>query len=228
MDQVVVASRFMGRLLERNGFDSERIAVLPLFPSGSVPHEPSPMSGRDSLLYMGQISRFKGLPLLLQALAKVPDSVTLEVAGDGPVRDKCEQMVRSHGLGSRVRFHGWQGRAALSELLRKAYAVVVPSTWNEPFGLVGLEAMAAARPVIAFDVGAVSEWLENGQTGLLVPEVSAQALARAIVQARANPDRAAAWGRAGHQRVQSAFTRRRHVEDLVALMQRLRAAAEVA
>jgi glycosyltransferase involved in cell wall biosynthesis len=227
MDRVVVASRFMRGLLERNGFDPERISVLPLFPSGAVPDRPPPISGGSSLLYMGQISRFKGLPLLLEALAEVPEAVTLDVAGHGPLRGECEQMARSRGLGSRVRFHGWLGRDGLAALLRDACAVVVPSIWNEPFGLVGLEAMAAARPVLAFDVGAVGEWLETGETGLLVPEVSAMALAHGIAQTVADPERAAAWGRAGYQRVRSAFTRERHVEGLIPLLEHARRPAEV-
>jgi len=89
--------------------------------------------------------------------------------------------------------------------------VVMPSLWPEPFGLVGIEALAAGRPVIASATGGVGDWLEHGVSGLLVKPGDVQDLARALNQLLADPQRQRAMGIAGREAVNARFSPERHV-----------------
>jgi glycosyltransferase involved in cell wall biosynthesis len=126
-----------------------------------------------------------------------------------------------------VRFYGWVERERLSELFARSSVLVLPSTWNEPFGLVGLEAMAHARPVIAFDVGGIQDWLLDGYTGLLVKDIGPGPLASAILRLWSDPEKAREMGRQGLARVNQLFTLEKHVDTLVAEFENLKLRAPV-
>lgn len=213
-DRVVVASRFMRDLMLANGFPPDRISLNPLFCPSPVPEGPSPISPLRRLLYIGQLERFKGPAILLEALRSLP-GVILDMAGDGPSRTALAAKADQWKLADRVRFHGWVERESIDALIRSATVVVVPSIWNEPFGLVGLQAMAQGRPVVAFEVGGISEWLVNGVTGIVASEPSADSLAQAIRKVLGTPGLAARMGQAGFRRVQERFTLERHVNHLL-------------
>lgn len=215
LDRVIVASGFMRRLLLANGFRPERTLCIPLFCSLPIPERPPELKRSDVLLYLGQVERFKGLALLLEALRALPSRLSLRVAGDGAWRGRCERLARAWGLGRRVEFLGWQERDRLPAILEEVGALVVPSVWNEPFGLVGLEAMAYGRPVIAFDVGGIREWLRDNECGILVRDTRAGALARAILALCSDPERARRLGIRGHEWVRQKFTLSRHVDQLL-------------
>jgi glycosyltransferase involved in cell wall biosynthesis len=223
-DAALVASRFMRDLLLRNGFAAERVVVNPLFSPSPPPDVPPPLPTPGRLLYLGQIQQFKGLPVLLDALRHLPPDVQLDVAGEGPWRSRCEARAGEPGLAGRVRFHGWVARDRLPALMASASAVVMPSVWNEPFGLAGVEAMAYARPVIAFDVGGVREWLRPGETGICVESLGAAALARAIEALWRDPEQGRRMGARGREVVLERLTLDRHVDQLLGDFARLRKA----
>jgi glycosyltransferase involved in cell wall biosynthesis len=89
------------------------------------------------------------------------------IVGDGPQRTTCERLASA--LGVDATFCGWLQGDERWDWVRAATLLALPSTWPEPFGLVGLEAAALGVPAIAFDVGGVREWLRPGETGYLVP-----------------------------------------------------------
>ena len=92
--------------------------------------------------------------------------------------------------------------------------VAVPSIWDEPFGLVGLEAMAHSLPVVAFDVGGISEWLTGGETGLLVPRRDTHAFARALDALLRDSERAREMGAAGARLLREHFSQAAHLNRL--------------
>ncbi len=111
---------------------------------------------------------------MLDALRLQTQSLNVVVAGDGPLRKNLQSEA-----GSRVQFAGWIANEQLSQLIRRAKVVVVPSLF-EPQGVVVLEAMACGVPVIGSDVGGIPEMIENGTTGWLVPPDNPVALAKAM------------------------------------------------
>jgi glycogen(starch) synthase len=131
-----------------------------LFTPGSVDSALEPWRGR--LLYAGRYDPRKGIETAIRSMAELPDA-TLEVQGTGDPgeRDRLAAIARDLGVGDRVRF-GAVTRAELVDRYRQADAVVFPSEWEEPFGLVPLEAMACGTPVVATGVGGSGEFLLDG------------------------------------------------------------------
>jgi D-inositol-3-phosphate glycosyltransferase len=95
--------------------------------------------------------------------------------------------------------------------------------WPEPFGIVGIEAHAAGRPVIASETGGVGDWLEHGVSGLMVPPGDARALALALAELLEDPARQRELGSAGARSVSARFSAARHLAVLREAYARARA-----
>jgi glycosyltransferase involved in cell wall biosynthesis len=215
----VVASRYMQEELLVNGFPSDRIAVAP--PGTEVTYakarepERSP-DGRPIVLFAGRVTRHKGADLLVRSMQTVATPSLLVIAGDGTGMDAVREEARSLPGRHSIVFPGLLEPDALDAWYQGASVVVVPSVWGEPFGLVGIEAMARERPVVGFDRGAIGEWLDHGVTGLLVSGGDVRALGEAIDSLLGDPELAARMGRAGRERVLAEYTVARHAERLLA------------
>ena len=193
-DLALVHSRFMADHVTSNAV--ERVRVAPPF-VGSLP-PPEPLPADASVLFVGRVTPQKGLDVLVRAIE--PLGLELEVCGDGWGLPETRELVDVLRLGDRVRFHGAVDPADLGGHYERASIVVVPSLWPEPFGLVGLEAMAHARPVIGTATGGIPEWLRDRESGLLVPPGDVGALSSAIAELAGDPHLSAAMGRRGRMR----------------------------
>jgi glycosyltransferase involved in cell wall biosynthesis len=136
-------------------------------------------SGRR-LVYFGRLVTEKGIGTLLDALAHQRSASELLIVGEGPLRGAIQERLRRAPPACPVRLVDFVPQARLRERLSGAAAAVVPSTWEEPLGLVVLEAMACGLPVVASSVGGIPEMIDDGQNGLLVPPGDPVALGRAI------------------------------------------------
>jgi glycosyltransferase involved in cell wall biosynthesis len=185
----------------------EGVAIAP-FVAGQVDLAPPGLD--DRILYVGRVTRHKGLGQLIRAVGSI-QGANLEVSGEGWWKPAAEKLVARLGLGSRVRFLGWLDPPELDAAYRRAAVVAVPSLWPEPFGMVGLEAMARGRPVVATATGGIPDWLADGETGLLTPPGDVRALARALEQLLDDPELRARMGAAGAEHVRRRFTPEVHV-----------------
>ena len=190
--KLVVISEFMKSRLVANGLDAAKIEVKPpVIEVGEARDASVARSSRDSsqsktsslssqsnldLLYVGQLIRGKGVQLLLQAMAQLRSPRTLDVVGTGNMEGELKALAARLGLGDRVRFRGFQENP--QGWMRRAACVVVPSFWQEPYGLVAAEAVALGRPVVAFAIGGLPEACQGKAT--LVPPGDVAALARAL------------------------------------------------
>ncbi len=146
------------------------------------------------------------MDLLLRALARVDRPFSLDILGEGNARASLEALAASLGLDGRVNFRGWVKHEALDGYYSAARALVVPSRWAEPFGMIGVEAMQRAKPVVAFNVGGIPDWCEHEATGLLAPEGDVEAMGRAIRRLLDDPGLATRLGAAGRARVDERFS----------------------
>jgi glycosyltransferase involved in cell wall biosynthesis len=206
-DIAVAYSHFVCDQLKLNAV--ERVAQVPIFttPPDEYPVRPR----RRRVMFSGRIVREKGLDTLLRALALVPDAM-LDICGDGYATARSQKLARSLGIEERVRFHGWCTTAELESFYIDTDVVVVPSIWPEPFGIVGLEAMRHARPVIASAIGGIPDWLTDGRTGLLVAPGDATALRDAMTWMLDHPAEADEMGRRGAEDVVTYFSPAAFVE----------------
>ena len=204
--KIIVISEFMKSRLVANGIPAERISVEPpvirtggtgatgatgaACPAGSAspagpaspaspagPASPaSPASHQIDLLYVGQLIRGKGVQLLLKAMARMKTPRMLDVVGTGNMEAELKSLAAQLGIAERVRFRGFQRNPL--DWMREAKCVVVPSFWQEPYGLVAAEAVALGRPVVAFAIGGLPE--ACGGKATLVPPGDINALAKAL------------------------------------------------
>jgi glycogen(starch) synthase len=145
---------------------------------------------RGRLLYVGRIDPRKGIRLAIEALALLPEESSLVIAGRGDERSlaKLRQLGRDRGLEDRITFT-YVAHEHLRELYAEADAVLFPVLWDEPYGLVPLEAMAVGTPVIATGRGGSAEYLRDGENAVLFDaEGGPPALAEAIRRLAASVD----------------------------------------
>jgi glycosyltransferase involved in cell wall biosynthesis len=155
-------------------------------------------------LFVGRLTRQKGVDVLLRTLALLPASVGLDIVGEGEERAALEELARALDVASRITWHGAQPGHALPAFYRAAAALIVPSV-DEGLGLVAVEAQLCETPVVAFASGGLIDVVEHGVTGLLVEQRDPAVLAAAVASVLARADRGAALGRAGRERALSQF-----------------------
>jgi glycosyltransferase involved in cell wall biosynthesis len=142
-----------------------------------APAPPREWQGR--IVYVGRIDERKGVGTLIDALAELPD-MTLRIVGDGEQAAAARLRERAAPLGDRVVFAPGVGRGELGAVYAAGDVVAFPVEWDEPWGLVPLEAMAVGRPVVATGRGGSGEYLEHERNALLFPAGDAGALAAAL------------------------------------------------
>jgi glycosyltransferase involved in cell wall biosynthesis len=207
VDVALGSSSFMRRNLEANG-----IVAAEAMPFMAGPIEARDAGLEDRILFVGRLSASKGLGPLLRALRRV--DATLDVCGDGWWEPAAKKLARRLGVLDRVRFLGWLGPSEMDAAYQRAAVVAVPSLWPEPFGMVGIEAMARGRAVVASRTGGIPEWLVDGETGLLTPPGDVAQLASALDLLLDKPDLRARMGAAGARRVRRYFTPEAHLAAL--------------
>jgi len=173
------------------------------------------LDGQSKLVgIVARLVPIKAHEVLLEAAVRIRDvepSTTFLIVGDGERREELEAMVDDLGLRASTRFLGWRGD------MREVYSdldVVTLCSNNEGSPVALIEALAAARPVVATNVGGVPNVVQDGRTGLLVPPRDPEALAEGIVSLLRDPERAAALGRAGRDSVYPRHASTRLVDDV--------------
>jgi alpha-maltose-1-phosphate synthase len=167
-------------------------------------------AGQPSVVFVGRVTRQKGLPVLLRAADRIDPAAQLVICAGQADTPELESEVA--GLAGRLRarrsgvtwLSGMLAKREVIQLLTHATVFVCPSLY-EPLGIVNLEAMACGAAVVASRVGGIPEVVADGETGLLVPPGDAGALAEAINVLVGEPGRAAAMGQLGRKRAVAEF-----------------------
>lgn len=209
-DLAVSYSGAVDRHLASNGVSRRR--VIPLF-STTTPKAGSGHATRRRVVFAGRVVTPKGVAILIRAARSV--QAEFVICGDGWQLESTQRLARRLGVERRVDFKGWLAEEAIAEELANASVVVVPSLWPEPFGLVGIEALAAGRPVIASSTGGIDDWLEDGVNGLSVKPGDVDELAGALEELLGDPERQHAMGLAGRRMVAARFSPERHTAALM-------------
>jgi len=172
----IAPSEFMKRQLVQAGFSPRKIRVNPY---GIATEKIAPSFDHQKyFLFVGRLSEEKGIETILETARALPD-IAFKIVGTGPEEDRLHAFA--HGLPN-VEFLGFQSGEDLQKWYRGATALLLPSRVQEVFPLVILEAMAYGKPVIASNVGGVSEVLEDRHTGLLVKPLDERGWREAVAR----------------------------------------------
>jgi glycosyltransferase involved in cell wall biosynthesis len=200
VDRYIALTDFARTKFIQGGLPPEKIAVKANFV------DPDPGCGDGAgkyALFVGRLSPEKGVATLLDAWQRTPGSLPLRIAGDGPMAGDVRDAVAAN---RNVEWLGEISRSQVLEQMRHARVLICPSTWYESFGLIIVEAFATGLPVIASDLGALTELIEPGRTGLLFRPGDADDLARQVRWAMEHPDRLQAMRSRARQRYESSYT----------------------
>jgi glycosyltransferase involved in cell wall biosynthesis len=218
--RMLVATDYMRDELLRNGFPLDRIEVHSPVPNATKSAGAPSFSGRNLIVYAGQIIRGKGVDVLLESLARVTSPFECVILGDGSHRAKCERLSRTLGLDGRVHFKGFVPQSRIADYYREASLAVMSSLWPEPFGATGMEAMRCGLPVVAFDAGGIREWLLDGVNGFLVPWMDRNAFAGKVDTLLADKDLARRLGQSGRELADERFDFSAYIDGLESVFSR--------
>lgn len=189
----------------------------------SCPPRP-PLSSPPTVAFAGRLVREKGVDVLLQAFAMVVAQVAearLLVAGSGPEGEHLKRLIADLGLSDSVATLGHLSRQELEHRFAQAWVQAIPSRWEEPFANVALEALMRGTAVVASASGGLTEIVQDGRTGFLVPSGDAGTLAEALLKLLRDRELAEQIGKAGREVALAHFSERTCVDRFVELYHRL-------
>ena len=208
VDAYIALTENMRDRFVRGGLPADRIFVK----SNFLYPVPSPGArGGDFALYVGRLTPEKGIGTLLQAWESVGCDLPLKVAGAGPM----EPLVANGDGRSCVEFLGWQPEDEVLRLMGAARFIVIPSQWYEGQPRTVIEAFAKGAPVIASDIGAMAEMIEDGKTGVLFTPGDAGELAAKVRWALDNTGTMTEMGARGRIAFERTFTADRNFAALM-------------
>jgi glycosyltransferase involved in cell wall biosynthesis len=217
-DIIVTISRYsLEKMQKHYGVDPSKVRIVP---NGVDPEKIKPPENQAELkrqfglgevpvvLFVGNLIRRKGLSFLVEAakqIIKTQPDVRFVLVGDGPLKPKLTADLAEANLSSNFLLKSGLSEETLAKMYGCADVFVLPSI-QEGQGIVLLEASAAAKPVVAFDIGGVNEAVVNGETGLLVNRGSSGELAEALLKLLGDADLRQKMGSAGRRFVVENFT----------------------
>ena len=222
---VLVRSESLRRAVVDLGCDPKKIEIqrtgIPLeeFPFRD---RAVPKNGEWRFVQAGRLIEKKGLPVTLRAFStflKKHPNATLTIAGEGPLLPELQRVVGELGITDRVSFTGFVSQEQLREIYYRSHIFLHPSQTGRDGNQEGipnsmLEAMATGLPVFATEHGGIPEAIENGASGVLVPEQDDEALARAMLNAAQDPGLLSRIGHAGADAVRKKFDLQQQAQRL--------------
>lgn len=209
IDLYFANSEFTKQIMVTCGFDSEKIEIA--YPFSEFDAMTATKQDKGFVLFVGRLEKYKGVQTLIEAMRSYPN-VVLKIVGTG----EYEQELRSLARGMKnVSFVGFVKGNPLAELMAQARVVVVPSIWNEPFGMVAVEAMSVGTPVIVSDRGGLVEIVEQGLSGHVFKPGDVDDLARSLFEFIHDPIYSREMGKIGRQRALEISDREEFAENIL-------------
>lgn len=213
-DRLIVASHYLKNELIDEGFDRTKISINPLYTTADDNSEYT-NNKHTEILFVGQLLTGKGLDILIEAMRHVDPAISLTVCGSGAQEDVYKTLVNRYHLTNRVNFVGHLDSSQLPLKYQQALAVCIPSRAPETFCLTGLEALKYKTPVIAANVGGMSEWLKHSYNSLMFESGDIQGLSRCIQTLYEHVDLAQKLGEQGYNDVNKYYLPEHHVSTLM-------------
>ncbi|MCA1606593.1 MAG: glycosyltransferase family 4 protein, partial [Acidobacteria bacterium] len=201
-------------IMADGGLPRHRLFVKPNF---AIPPLTNTAKQTDIVVYAGRLTVAKGVPFLMEAWDRYVSCtgmrrLRLVIAGAGPLEHQVSSWASSRRS---VQFAGMLSREDCASLFAQAQAVVVPSQWEETFGLIVVEAMAAGVPPIAPAHGSFPDLITDGTDGILFDPENSSAMVDVLLDLESHPERYRALGRAARETYDRRFTPQENVKQLL-------------
>lgn len=165
INTIIAPSNFMRNYLSESGINEQKIkTIYNFYIEDELTYEENSDKGDRYILYFGRLSEEKGVKTFIQSKKNINQSIKYKIVGTGPLMEQLKALVSKQEL-SDIEFFGFREGIELHNLVKNAMAVVVPSEWDEVFGLTVLESFLHGKPVIATRKGAFPELIIEGKNG---------------------------------------------------------------
>jgi len=215
VDFYIALTDFTRKKYIEGGLPAEKIIVKPNF----IHNDPGTQRGiRKYFLFVGRLSQEKGILTLLKAWAKLSD-IPLKIAGSGPLDDEIKAFIKSQNINN-VEFLGRCPHQKVISLMKEAYCLILPSEWYECFPVTIIEAFACGLPVITSPIGAMSELIDEKQTGIFFESGNISDLREKIKWAWEHLDLVENMGNQARKEYEAKYTAQKNHELLMEIYNR--------
>ncbi|MDD3296621.1 MAG: glycosyltransferase [Candidatus Omnitrophica bacterium] len=212
VDIYIALTRFARNKYIQGGLPKDKIIVKPNF----IYSDPG-VSERDKkyVVFVGRLAQEKGIRTLLHAWRRL-EGIPLKIAGDGPMKQKMEELARVKGI-KNIEFLGSLPHDRAVELMKRAYCLVLPSEWYECFSVTLIEAFACGIPVIASRIGAMAEIIKGDLTGIFFKPGDSADLAEKVKRVWDNADEAEKIGKRARLEYEDKYSAKKNYELLMSV-----------
>ena len=215
VDYFICPSQALLDLTARAGIDKKKLVLINNFLNDTHLNKASDYTNKGYFLYVGRLSKEKGVDILLKAMTELPE-VKLHIVGTGNQEETLKEFAKEHNLNN-VKFLGFKKGAELEEEYKNCIASILPSNWFENFPTTIMESFAYGKPVIASNIGGIPNMIINGETGILYEPSSINELILAIKSLYSSPELVKNMGINARTRAKEKFLSQIYFEKLLNL-----------
>lgn len=218
VDMFVTPSNFLKKKLVENGYDEKKIKCIPTFTS-SISKADKQMIG-DYGLYFGRISEEKGVETAVKAYELLSDK-KLVIMGDDTTEEalKLKKYIKDKKI-KNIQFAGFKSGEELENIVNESRYVLIPSIWYDNLPNTALEAFSRSKPVIASNIGSLSELVEDEVNGYLFEAGNYEELAKKIKQID-NERQIKKMGKRAQQKLEEDFSQKKHYDELIKIFKKV-------
>lgn len=211
----ICPSKAIYNLAKKSGIKETKLKLIHHYINDSFFNMIPEYSNNGYFLFVGRLSKEKGLNYLLEAMNKLPD-VKLHIVGNGPEEENLRKQAMQLGLNN-VEFKGYKSGKDLEIEYKNCIASILPCYWFETFGLTIAETFTYGKPVIASRIGAIPEFVENGKTGITFEPGNINEMAASIKKLHLDNDLVIKMGKQCRNTAEKLFSAKTHYNNLISI-----------
>lgn len=201
-------------ILDANiGVKKENITTINNFISESVDKIEN-NNNQDYFLYIGRLSKEKGIQYLVEALMDLPKEIELRIVGSGSEEINLKKIVKENEMNN-IKFVGYKNREEIKNEYQNCIATILPCNWFENFPTTNMESFIHGKPVIASNIGGIPEQVEHDKTGLLFEPANITQLKECILEYWNNRNLAKEHGKNAYKKASIHYTEARYYDELL-------------
>ncbi len=196
------------------GIKDDKIYTINNFLNSSELQTIPNYTNKGYFLYIGRLSKEKGVNYLLEAVKDLPRNIKFKIVGTGAEEKALKEYVLSNQLDN-VEFLGFKNREEITAIYQNCIATILPCNWFEIFGMTNIESFINGKAVIASNIGGIPEIVEDNVNGLLFEPGNVEELKNCILKYWNNPELAVEHGENGYQKAITQYTEERYYKELI-------------